>query len=103
MLCNYGSRLTLSFWHIDCNLSSEAPRDQDFDKLLDEEWPTGGGIQFRNAKMRYRPGLPLVLKDLDLRIPARSKVGIVGRTGAGKCEWIFFVLKPMPVLTLSLR
>jgi len=34
--------------------------------------------------MGYRPGLPDVLCDLNLTILAREKVGIVGRTGAGK-------------------
>jgi len=36
------------------------------------------------VRMGYRPGLPDVLCDLNLTILAREKVGIVGRTGAGK-------------------
>ena len=38
--------------------------------------------------MRYRPELPLVLKDLSLTIKASEKVGVVGRTGAGKSSII---------------
>lgn len=34
--------------------------------------------------MRYRPGLDLVLRDLSLHVHGGEKVGIVGRTGAGK-------------------
>lgn len=34
--------------------------------------------------MRYRPGLPLVLRGLTVRLPAGARVGVVGRTGAGK-------------------
>ena len=34
--------------------------------------------------LKYREGLPLVLKDLSFAIEAGQKVGIVGRTGAGK-------------------
>ena len=38
--------------------------------------------------MRYRPGLPLVLRDLSLSIAAGEKVGIVGRTGSGKSSML---------------
>jgi len=47
-------------------------------------WPEYGAIEFRDVTMRYRDGLPLVLKNLTLSIPGGSRVGIVGRTGAGK-------------------
>ncbi|XP_060863090.1 multidrug resistance-associated protein 1-like isoform X2 [Metopolophium dirhodum] len=48
------------------------------------EWPTNGEVQFKNLKVRYREGLDLVLKGLDLLVEGGQKVGIVGRTGAGK-------------------
>jgi ATP-binding cassette subfamily C (CFTR/MRP) protein 1 len=64
-----------------CNLDREAPHETDADKECDDDWPVNGIIEFKGAKLRYRPGLPLVLKGLDLRIPGHSKVGIVGRTG----------------------
>jgi ABC-type multidrug transport system fused ATPase/permease subunit len=43
----------------------------------------GAGVQvvFDHVEMRYRPGLPLVLKGLSVTIPAASKCGVVGRTG----------------------
>uniref|UniRef100_A0A452UGF2 Multidrug resistance-associated protein 1 n=1 Tax=Ursus maritimus TaxID=29073 RepID=A0A452UGF2_URSMA len=47
-------------------------------------WPLQGEVEFRNYSMRYRPGLELVLKNLSLRVRGGEKVGIVGRTGAGK-------------------
>ncbi|RXW22412.1 hypothetical protein EST38_g3441 [Candolleomyces aberdarensis] len=47
-------------------------------------WPQNGGIQFNNVDLVYRPGLPLVLKNVSFSIRPREKVGIVGRTGAGK-------------------
>ena len=39
-------------------------------------------IEFKDVKMRYRPGLPLVLKGLDVCIEAGTTCGVVGRTGA---------------------
>ncbi|KAL4252214.1 ATP-binding cassette transporter C [Abortiporus biennis] len=47
-------------------------------------WPENGVIQFNNVELSYRPGLPLVLKGVSFRIRPGEKVGIVGRTGAGK-------------------
>ncbi|KAM4822942.1 ATP-binding cassette sub-family C member 3 [Urocitellus parryii] len=47
-------------------------------------WPLKGEVEFRNYSVRYRPGLELVLKNLSLRVNGGEKVGIVGRTGAGK-------------------
>lgn len=47
-------------------------------------WPSAGKVQFSKLCMRYRPGLKLVLHDLDFTVEGGEKVGIVGRTGAGK-------------------
>ncbi|XP_067884304.1 ATP-binding cassette sub-family C member 10 isoform X2 [Heterodontus francisci] len=47
-------------------------------------WPQYGTIVFRDAVLVYRPGLPNVLDGINLKIHAGEKVGIVGRTGAGK-------------------
>ncbi|KAG7527800.1 hypothetical protein FFLO_06590 [Filobasidium floriforme] len=48
------------------------------------EWPQKGHVVFDNVQMRYRPDLPLVLKGLTFEAQPGEKVGIVGRTGAGK-------------------
>ncbi|KAL4880304.1 P-loop containing nucleoside triphosphate hydrolase protein [Aspergillus karnatakaensis] len=47
-------------------------------------WPETGQITFSNVAMRYRPSLPLVLKNLSMSIAGGERIGIVGRTGAGK-------------------
>ena len=62
-------------------LDEEAPL-----KLGDvrESWPEKGEIVFNDVEMRYRKGLPLVLKGLSLHVKGGERIGIVGRTGAGK-------------------
>ena len=62
-------------------IPSEAPRLTPEDDDLPSNWPAEGRIEFINSKLRYRPGLPLVLKGLNISIPPQSKVGVVGRTG----------------------
>ena len=57
------------------------------------DWPTAGALEFRDVKLRYRPGLPLVLKGLTLSIAAGQKVGVVGRTGAGKSSLVAALLR----------
>ncbi|KAI5206406.1 ABC multidrug transporter-like protein [Aureobasidium subglaciale] len=47
-------------------------------------WPEKGEIVFNNVQMRYREGLPLVLKGLKMHVNAGERIGVVGRTGAGK-------------------
>ncbi|KAF9932398.1 hypothetical protein FBU30_008250 [Linnemannia zychae] len=47
-------------------------------------WPQHGHIEFRDYSTRYREGLDLVLKDVSFDVTPAEKVGIVGRTGAGK-------------------
>ncbi|UJR18265.1 hypothetical protein I4U23_005168 [Adineta vaga] len=47
-------------------------------------WPTHGSIEFRNYSLRYRVGLDPALKCLNFRIEPGEKIGIIGRTGAGK-------------------
>ncbi|XP_078081989.1 ATP-binding cassette sub-family C member 3 isoform X2 [Mustelus asterias] len=49
-----------------------------------ESWPEEGNLEFHGYSVRYRKGLDLVLKDLSLNVHGGEKVGIVGRTGAGK-------------------
>ena len=57
------------------------------------EWPSEGRIEFDNVEFTYREGLPPVLKDLSFVIQAGQKVGIVGRTGAGKSSMLVVLLR----------
>lgn len=47
-------------------------------------WPEKGEIVFDDVQMRYRAGLPLVLQGLSMHVKAGERIGVVGRTGAGK-------------------
>ena len=47
-------------------------------------WPTRGEIEMNNIQLRYRPGLELVLKGVSMSIQPGERVGVIGRTGAGK-------------------
>ncbi|CAO3566553.1 unnamed protein product [Mortierella alpina] len=63
-------------------LRTEAPDVTDIH--LPPNWPAEGRISFHNYSTRYREGLDLVIKNVTLVISPAEKVGIVGRTGAGK-------------------
>jgi ATP-binding cassette subfamily C (CFTR/MRP) protein 4 len=51
---------------------------------IDKTWPQNGEIVLRNVSLSYDKNLPDVLKNISVNIRPGEKVGIVGRTGAGK-------------------
>ncbi|CAN8003965.1 unnamed protein product [Ixodes hexagonus] len=63
-------------------LTPEAPWTTDL--RPDPQWPGSGALSFKSYSTRYREGLDLVLRDIDLDVQPGEKIGIVGRTGAGK-------------------
>ncbi|XP_019207867.1 multidrug resistance-associated protein 4 isoform X4 [Oreochromis niloticus] len=67
-------------------LESEAPWETD--KQPSSDWPKAGCITFDRVNFSYSASEPLVLKNLSLVFKSREKVGIVGRTGAGKSSLI---------------
>ncbi|KAJ8247521.1 hypothetical protein GJAV_G00247340 [Gymnothorax javanicus] len=69
------------------NCVSEAPRKIK-DVIIPDGWPVNGEITFKGYEMRYRKNTPTVLKGLNLKIEAREKIGIVGRTGSGKSSLV---------------
>ncbi|XP_049850349.1 multidrug resistance-associated protein 1-like [Schistocerca gregaria] len=56
--------------------------------LVPRSWPSGGSITFDHFSLRYAPNLPLVLSDISCHILPYEKIGVVGRTGAGKTSLI---------------
>ena len=51
-------------------------------------WPTYGIIEFKNVYLRYGDDARYVLENVSFSIGKEEKVGIVGRTGAGKSSLI---------------
>ena len=69
-----------------------------------EDWPATGLIDFKNVTFRYSPDLPLVLNDLNLTIKPGEKIGVVGRTGAGKSSILsvlFRLAEPSGQITID--
>ncbi|KAG6581465.1 ABC transporter C family member 12, partial [Cucurbita argyrosperma subsp. sororia] len=69
------------------DLPSEAPAIIEYNRPP-SGWPSSGSIQFEDVALRYRPGLPPVLHGLSFSILPTDKLGIVGRTGAGKSSML---------------
>jgi len=74
------------------HLPPEPPRELPSDNTLGK-WPTEGGVSFEAVDLRYREGLPLVLNGLTLKVKPREKLGICGRTGAGKSSLLNVLLR----------
>ncbi|CAJ0967195.1 unnamed protein product [Ranitomeya imitator] len=79
-----------------CDVEPEAPWTSEHDSAP-SEWPHSGKIEFQNYGLRYRKDLELALKKVTASIEPGEKVGIVGRTGAGKSSLtlgLFRILEP---------
>ncbi|XP_069159719.1 multidrug resistance-associated protein 1 [Procambarus clarkii] len=66
---------------------SEVPQEAAWeipDHKPPKEWPQQGVVEFNSYSTRYREGLDLVVRDITVSIAGGEKIGIVGRTGAGK-------------------
>ncbi|KAA1102965.1 hypothetical protein PGT21_001583 [Puccinia graminis f. sp. tritici] len=65
-------------------LKQEGPWETDEHHRPNPSWPEKGEIVYEGVECRYRDGLDLVLKGVDFKVQAQEKIGICGRTGAGK-------------------
>ncbi|KAG1678463.1 Multidrug resistance-associated protein 1 [Nymphon striatum] len=99
---NYASSITMTLYFlvrsagiVESNIVSverlleytKLPQEADWDiahTKPNKSWPRGGTITFADYQTRYREGLDLVLKGINVDVKSCEKVGIVGRTGAGK-------------------
>ncbi|CUM64892.1 uncharacterized protein PRCAT00002510001 [Priceomyces carsonii] len=80
-----------------CNLKPEAKFVIE-DSRPKDSWPEAGALEFKNYSTRYRENLDPVLKNISLKIKSKEKIGVVGRTGAGKSSLtlaIFRLIEPI--------
>ncbi|KAJ3104877.1 hypothetical protein HDU96_008773, partial [Phlyctochytrium bullatum] len=75
----------------------EVEQEKEGGMMPPKEWPSEGAISVKILELRYSPESDPVLKDVSFIIPGGSKVGIVGRTGAGKSSLtlaLFRIVEP---------
>ena len=77
-----------SIQRIILNLEDENNERNHNTPIAPKNWPLQGQISAKNFNIRYRKGLPLVLKNVSFDIKGSEKIGIVGRTGSGKSTLI---------------
>ena len=53
-----------------------------------EDWPTAGSMALHDLSLTYLEGAPAILNGVNVCIAAKEKVGVVGRTGAGKSSLV---------------
>ena len=62
-------------------------------RLPPEHWPCEGNITFKDVSLTYYPGGPQVLKKINLNIKGGTKIGVAGRTGAGKSSFVAALIR----------
>lgn len=61
------------------------------------DWPLTGKIEVRNLAARYSDTLPFVLDNINFTVEPGQRIGIVGRTGAGKSTLALSLLRLIQV------
>ncbi|KAH7820854.1 putative Multidrug Resistance Associated Protein (MRP) [Monocercomonoides exilis] len=78
--------------------STQLPQEKDHTKKggaiePPKEWPAEGKVEYEHVTFRYRPGLQFVLRDVSFSLRAGEKIGVCGRTGAGKSSLLFALFR----------
>ncbi|XP_067624566.1 ATP-binding cassette sub-family C member 10 [Eurosta solidaginis] len=60
-------------------------------------WPSQGVLKFKNVELRYRDNLAVTLHNINFHTEAFERVGIVGRTGAGKSTMVAALMRVAPL------
>ena len=61
--------------------------------LPPKHWPRDGHVTLRNVTMTYYKGGPRVLNNINFNIKGKSRIGVIGRTGAGKSSLVAALLR----------
>ncbi|PQK15090.1 hypothetical protein BB8028_0005g06060 [Beauveria bassiana] len=72
--------------------SEEEDGEQD-GAVSPENWPSHGQVKVRKLGVRYSENLPWTLSNISFSVQAGQRLGIVGRTGAGKSSLINSLLR----------
>eukprot|EP00667_Euglena_gracilis_P010019 EG_transcript_10193 len=70
-----------------------ASLDPPTEPIVPADWPAHGVISVEHLNASYRPGLPLVLRDVSLHIGSGHRVGVCGRTGSGKSSLVLALFR----------
>ncbi|KAI8608818.1 P-loop containing nucleoside triphosphate hydrolase protein [Chytriomyces sp. MP71] len=86
-----------------CEIEQEPPRVNEHYRPR-QSWPEHGVIHVKNLSVRYALDQPRVLKDLNFTVKPGEKIGVVGRTGAGKStlSLAFFRIVPFDEGTIEI-
>ena len=78
---------------------TKLPQEESGEKQVPLSWPSEGKLELRNMSLRYPTAQKDSLRNISLVINSREKIGVVGRTGAGKSSLlmgIFRLVEPTP-------
>ncbi|XP_038063723.1 multidrug resistance-associated protein 1-like [Patiria miniata] len=73
------------------------------DNRPDKNWPARGRVEMDDYCVRYRDGLDLALRQISCVFKAKEKIGIVGRTGAGKSSLTLSLFRILEAAGGSIR
>ncbi|KAF9517313.1 hypothetical protein BS47DRAFT_1291272, partial [Hydnum rufescens UP504] len=73
------------------------------DPPLPPSWPERGEVEFKDVVFSYRPGLPPVLQGISFLVQGGQKIGVVGRTGAGKSSLMTALFRLVELSSGSIR
>jgi ABC-type multidrug transport system fused ATPase/permease subunit len=79
------------------DLPSEEKKDSNRKVVPQKDWPEEGIIKFEDLSLRYDENSDPVLKQLNFSINSNEKIGVVGRTGAGKSSIIQALFRLVPI------
>jgi ABC-type multidrug transport system fused ATPase/permease subunit len=83
--------------HYTNNVAPELTCPACVDGIIPPDWPNKGVITFENVCARYSETKPMVLHNINFSIQSAEKIGVVGRTGAGKSTLTLVLTRILPL------